>query len=220
MKIFVFVVPVFAALFLAAGCVPLRGTLTVSKPVTLAVSEWHVAINVPCARRDDDCEQRTETQRDQQFLPGSYVASLRIDARKSLLLSLHESPKTKTVVDLKLPGNTLIPPHQGSFMLAARDVGQPYDVAGNIDTTHARSKIFSDWESCSYLIKRWRCYGNSCEHIYIPIYGHRPVEYHHEYETKTVVLDLLAVESKEHLARFDGGATRSSKIYDYAGYCH
>ena len=211
-------VPLFCVLLV--GCVPIEGTLKISQPLTLSVREYEVSMTHPCARRDDDCERRVRTESTQQFLPGTYSAKLRIDLKESITLSFAESSRTKTVIDLKLPENTHIPDRQGRFLLAARDVGQLYDVAGSIDTDRQRSETYSTWESCSYLVRRLSCYANQCEHVYVSIYGHRPVEYHHEYETKTVVLDLLAVGSKQNLARFDGAATRASKIYDYAGFCH
>ena len=121
-----------------------------------------------------------------------------------MTLSFDETSKTTTVIDLKLPEHTRLPQRQGSFVLAAREVGQPYDVAGNIDTYRERTETYSAWEHCSYSVRRLSCYQNHCAHVYTSVYGYRPVEYHHEYETKTVVLDLLAAGSKRNLARFDG----------------
>ena len=198
----------------------MEGTLRISETLTLTVSEYRTSIKHPCSRRDDDCEPRVKTEVTQQFLPDSYAAKLRIDPKESLRLSLAESSNAQTLIDLELPEHTRIPDQQGMFNLTATEVGQPYDVAGTVNTTRRRSAIYSTWESCSYLVKRLSCYDNHCKYTYVPIYGHRPVEYHREDETKTIVLDLLATESNENLARFDGETTRASKIYDYTGYCH
>ena len=65
------------------GCVPVQGTLKISQPLTLAVSEYQVLNNHPCSRRDDDCERQVKTTSTRQFLPGSYLAKLRIDRQES-----------------------------------------------------------------------------------------------------------------------------------------
>lgn len=203
------------------ACQPISGTLSVSEPLELKVTEYHQPLDRRCRPRDDVCEDPVVIEKTDRFAPGTYRAQLNLDRKDAISLTLEPKTRAKSIINLAVPAETYIPKHNGRFHLSAAQTGQPFDLAGIVETTHSVTPIVATWESCSRLLERLICHGHhrGCVRDYIRIFGHHPVEYHHEYETKTVALDLSRRSTEHTLAHFDGSSTIASKIYDYRGYC-
>lgn len=221
-----------AALFIPfAGCQPIVGKLSVARDLVLELTEQKLPRSGSCVVRDGGCGEDTVRRVSTSFHPGVYDAQLALDDSDAMELTLDDGTNGKAVLTIAIPEDTRLPTKSGSFMLTAREAGQPFQVTGTIQTDESRSPSVSGWEQCDRTVKRRICTrgkktgGNSgqdvlCRYEYHTVYGQRPVEFHHLREIRDVVLAFNAQVTGEKLAEFSGSAARDFKVYDYRGRCH
>lgn len=138
---------------------------------------------------------------------------------------------------LKTPQNQQIP-RTGSFQWSARQIGQEWDVFGNVEFAESNSQPQDGYEPCSEIRYRdvWVCdrYGRDrgpgrrppprprperCRwetESYI-VYGDRYVRFYYHTEQTDLTFDIL--DGGRTLGRFAGRNVSNEKIYTEQGRC-
>jgi hypothetical protein len=152
--------------------------------------------------------------------PGNYKSKIDFSSKNNIKLELKANKVTETIL-LKRPANFEFPVN-GQFHLAASQIGQSFDVHGDVMTTVTTTERRRGYESCTYTVNEYVCYPDSNGHTqcgYQPrqVWGNRPVEYYLESTDRVLTAHITASESK--LAHFHGQRIDTEKIYLYQGIC-
>ncbi len=142
----------------------------------------------------------------------------------SATISLELSGKKEAIV-VKVPRNR-IPKEQGGFEVLASESGQPFDMLGNLDIDHTRSRRYRDQEACSRTVPREVCGYDSegrwyCMIDYVTVYGRQEVEYYNLSTRRHLDVRLSnPADTNDVLATLDGHDTTVDKVYTYQGHCY
>ena len=88
-----------------------------------------------------------------QVKAGTKPATLKLKSKKKVQLTFFENGEKLKVV-FKVPKGIKIPQNRGSLRLRADEVGQPYDIAANIDNEYTSSEPRHGTESCYRTVYR------------------------------------------------------------------
>ncbi len=163
--------------------------------------------------------------------PGTYKMGFKYDQKdRELDIKIKKSNENGKDVKLKLAvaSEVTMPRDNGSFALLSNQIGQPWDLEGQVDTHSEDSSTTRTSESCSIATTEYVCRetcdseGNNCsttcadETVYIP--GSQEVEYYYTTTTRTVNMQFK--EAASELARFNAVSVSSYKHYTYQGTCY
>jgi len=84
-----------------------------------------------------------------------YNANLKVKTKRKFQLVIPGNAGHKFT--FRIPRGVSMPRNYGQVRLRASEVGQPYDLSANIDTTQNRSEVRHDTESCSRQVRREVC---------------------------------------------------------------
>lgn len=145
----------------------------------------------------------------------------------------------KKDVDLKLrvPAGTQVPTHNGLFSLSGAEVGQNFNLQGELDTDVEVGPRTSGSESCTYTErdyvcdrvcyervdrngKKYRDCQKECGYQDVTHYGSREVEYHYVTTTVSVEAELTDLKDNGVLGELSVARSGSEIIYDYYGSCN
>jgi len=156
--------------------------------------------------------------------PGQYGAKVTVKNKK-MKLKLDGIDKKIT---FKIPSNAKLPSGSGSIFLKSNQIGQNYDIEGDILADTQRSRVYRERESCTYTRNERQCRRHCdrrnncrsiCENVQVTVHGYKRVEYYNITTHKDYTLNLLAPNSSRVVASFDGDYTASHKNYIYEGVC-
>lgn len=170
---------------------------------------------------------------------GSHRAEFEYDQDKRLIeLEIKDAVQGKKDVEMKIliPAGTEIPRGSGRIELLGSQVGQNFDLQGELNTDVRESQRESGYEQCSYQDyeyvcrpvcrdytgrdgRRHRDCRRECGHEYVTKYGSQRVEFHYVTTTVSVEADLLATSNKDMLGNLSVSRTDSVKHFDYQGVC-
>lgn len=205
-----------------SGCQPIIGSLQVRQDLPIQATQSVTNHQAGCTfGRDSDCEPKQLKVLETYLTPGNYPTELLLDD-ESVRLTLKQGDGSKLLLELPIPPGTNVPQAAGRFQLASAATGQGFDLHGDVSTNYGRSQSQSGWETCQRQVLRTFCgYGKKghCQHHYVTVYGERPVTYHFDIETKSVLLTLNEPIDARRLASFSGSQTLRNKSYEFAGYC-
>lgn len=135
-------------------------------------------------------------------------------------------------MELKIPANVAVPTSNGAFSVSGAQVGQAFDLAGDVSTDVRSGSQIRGSESCSWTESERVCervqvqepggrchYDTVCKDQLVTRYGEREIEYHDEYTHVHVNAQFLAPGSAALLASFAGDRDWSNRINDYTGSC-
>jgi hypothetical protein len=200
----------FCALSLFTACDDFKGVTTVSESMKVTDKKGKTA----------------------SIASGSYETKFSLDEKdRELKIKIKDSTQDGKDVSLKLmiPTEVSIPRDNGTFLLLGSQIGQVWNLEGQVDTRETSSGTQSGSESCSYESQEYVCHetcdteglncSRSCgyETVYVP--GSRDVEYYYTYTTRNVAMKFLAPENEAQLAKFAGTQTYSDIHYTYYGTC-
>lgn len=205
-----------AALGLAA-CGELSGTITLQR-----------AMNV--------VDKKGKTQ---QIMAGSYKAEFKYkEDKRQIELEMKDATANQKDVEMKIiiPAGTNIPRDNGMISLKGNEIGQPFDLNGELRTDVDTSSTTHTYESCTYTErervcrrvcterigrdgKKFQDCGRVCDWEYVTRTGSQEVEYHYVTTTVTLMADLLEATSQESVGKLSVDRADSVKIYDYQGMC-
>ncbi|MDX1512223.1 MAG: hypothetical protein R3174_00630 [Gammaproteobacteria bacterium] len=212
-----------------AACQPITGELTVTRGLALELIERERLVSEACPIRDSGCGATGVRRVRADFPPGTYDASLRIQARDAMLLRLDTGRVENAELRIPIPANVHLPEKRGRFALAAGDIDQPFGIRGVMESGTSSSALTAGREHCQLDIRRRVCghkkgskdgRGYRCHDVFDTVYGHRPVEYRDLVETRTMVLEFIELDSPDAVARFTGSAVRRYRDFTYRGPCY
>lgn len=145
---------------------------------------------------------------------GSYKTSL--DFKKNKIVAVVEVADSKVKMNLNVPENTVVPAN-GSFELSASESGQPFDVAGVVQTTVTKSEPQRGFESCTYQDYDTVCDQFGCHQIVVSRPGQQYTEYYVKTTKKNMSFDV--VEKQSTKAHFKGASTTSERVIIYQDMC-
>jgi hypothetical protein len=163
--------------------------------------------------------------------PGTYKMGFKYDQKhRELEIKIKKSSEQGKDVKLKLAvaSDVTMPRDNGSFMLASNQIGQSWDLEGQVDTQSVDSDTTRTTESCSIPTTEYVCHetcdseGCNCsttcadETVYIP--GSHEVEYYYTTTTRTVNMQFK--EAASTLARFNAVNVSTNIHYTYEGTCY
>lgn len=212
--------------FLSASCMEVDGTLNVKQDVTFQ------NVTIETANREQDMTVPA----------GNYRAQLEFKSRERVVLEIKDFYKNNRDIDIEfdIPKGSGIPQDNGNFFLSAADVGQPYDIAGEVNTDITRSPRRYDQEQCTYTDYERRCQRvcrnvcrtrpdgrrvcrqrceNRCRNVRVTKWGWRDIEYHVRTEEKDYEVEILVPGTNTQAAVFQGDYRNSQTIIDYRGMC-
>jgi hypothetical protein len=199
---------------LILACDPIPTTLVVTKAFTGLVKN-----NTP-----PPCDYGCDTETKIQIPAGKYNSKLEFVSKRELILSI-DVGRSRYNLSLNVPNNASIPNDNGSFVLSSRDSGQPFDLAGTLETTYSRTQEQGAYESCRYVIQEQQCWfdgrQNVCRWVQREVWGHQQVAYFLETANRHIVGTVAnAKDAKDVFASFDGQRSETQKIYTYKGACY
>ncbi|PIP95934.1 MAG: hypothetical protein COW00_01715 [Bdellovibrio sp. CG12_big_fil_rev_8_21_14_0_65_39_13] len=183
------------SLFLLIGCNAIDGNFTAHNNITL------------------------ESQNGiEQVLVGQYKAKVEFPSKKRMVLSLNGNDSEFT---FKIPKDTPIPDN-GRVALTRDQVGQPYDIVGDVATAVTRGNILENWQSCTYqrpyTVCRTDARGNrTCWTEYRTEFGQQYVRYYMETVAKDFSFSLTDGGTSQ--AQFIGNDVSHYRRDIYAGDC-
>ena len=229
-----------------AGCNPIRGELDVSQSMTLIVNQSG-AVDFPCPDTDrpQDCEPAV-TQEAAEIRPGRYATDLTFVSDRQVELKLVEPGYPTREIEFELPPSVRLPEYNGHFAVTAAELRQSIGLSGDVETTVSESEYQHGYEACYYTIERWGCdhyYHHRVKHRHkhhkrhhkkhrkrhhhgrcgirrYRVEGTREVGFRNIFTTRAVELELVAPESGDVVARFDGKQTNSDRRYEHIGQCY
>lgn len=206
-----------AMVLMATSCMEINGTLSVKREVTFNQSDV--------------------------LAVGDYVSQLKINSRDRVTLEVRngKSNQRDLDVDFDIPKGSSIPQDNGNFFFRADEVGQPYDLSGEVQTDITRSARRFEREQCTYTDYETRCRRvcqnicrtrpdgrrvcrqrceNRCSRVAVTRWGLRDIEFYIRTENKDYFVELLLPNSNRQAAHFDGNYRRSQRIIEYRGQCN
>ena len=144
-----YIVLILSTLFVAA-CNPVKGTLTVNQPMKLFIPEAN-----DCNEEFDwwNCEKEESLV----LRPGSYRLKLQFQSKKKVNLEVKvKKNKTKTV-PIEMKNGQRFPEYHGSVSLKGKDIGQEFNIEGDVDSVVTESDTYTEYETCSKRVERRVC---------------------------------------------------------------
>lgn len=206
---------VLGLLALCLACDPIKGQFTADQALSLKIS-----VEVP----SDWCHEGPPSSCTEQVEktvtvpPGAYQAKLEIQSKRQMTLSIKGNQEEQRLV-VQLPDGSRIPEDNGAIELSAAQIGQSYDLKGEVRTDTDRTPTRRERESCSYQDRIVTCNGQFCHDQIVTRWGWRDVEYHMLTETKNVSFRLTPPGAADAAARFEGRRAKTYKVYEYTGMC-
>jgi hypothetical protein len=152
--------------------------------------------------------------------PGQYTGSVSLARGGSEFEFAIKGVAGKTQkVRIKLPKGEKVPTSEGPIELKAAEIGQPFDVRGNVDTQVTESDEMSGTQSCPIAHNFRVCDSNGCRVDSSIHYGTQAITYHYENTTETLETEFLDAKSGATLATFSGEKDSSDQIIDSSGDC-
>lgn len=162
------------------------------------------------------------------LMKGDYNAQAKISKEK-IKLKLKGPFATKRIT-LKFPEGTILPQDSGTFSFKAAQIGQPFDLEGDLAQTVTRSETVTATEVCFEPIYDQYCRGpynyvGLDNYYYGPnsfcggsnLRGKREVRFHTK--TTTTNFDLDLVQEAASKATYKGAAVDTKKVYEFYGAC-
>ena len=200
-----------------AACGELSGTITLQR-----------AMNV--------VDKKGKTQ---QLANGTYRAEFEYkEDKREIKLKVKDAIQGKKDLEMKIivPATTEIPRNNGSVVLKGNEIGQPFDLHGELNTDVSETSPTRGVESCTYTEREYVCRRvceerigrdgkkytdchRACDYEYVTKYGQKDVEYHYVTTTVSLMADLLETQSQENVGKLNVDRTDSRQVYDYVGPC-
>ena len=156
-----------------------------------------------------------------RFVPGNYTADLNIKSKTKMELEVKNVDNgDDVVIKFKIPKDEELPRENGHFSLTAEQVGQPFEIEGDIATQERDSQTRRDRERCTYRTRHcWRD-GQGRRHCREETHwGWEEVEYYIHYTDQQLSVDLQSENTRDRAAHFAGEYHASRKIYTYRSHC-
>lgn len=196
-----------------------EGKLTVHKDIVLHAIETVSNEDDPfCRINPEDCRE-TEEEVDKKIKSGEYKVKLSITRKNEAVFEFKKSE-----LKIQLPEDKEIPEENGDFSFRAGEIGQRYDIAGQVRTDYSQSDVIREHEQCRYQEREYVCYPDRdgrqrCGWDYRWRYGYRRVEYRWQYTHKAVSMNIIDPTSHQSQAQFVGDRDTAYKQYLYEGIC-
>lgn len=167
-----------------------------------------------------------QSRKEAKIQPGLYSARLHAISDKNYTLKVNLGGNDNVLIPIK-GKNDLKVPYDGKISISHNDIGQPFDIQGNMDTSVRVTERVRATETCYVSRYETVCtnecdqYGcrRFCRDVTVSFPGYREVEYHNRITGRELSVDLMSVDKQEVLASFNGSQTSVDRIYDYYGIC-
>lgn len=216
------------------GCNTVQGTVDIARSFTYQNNASDSMIDF-CRRNPSDfyCKGVDTTNKSVTFQPGRYSGKLSFQSKSDALLEIKGASGRNETSTLKfsLPNGQTFPRYEGDVSVSSSQLGQAYDLRGNVHTVESDSATTRTTESCIYYVKERVCTrvesgprdrrGSRpvCEWRDVPRSGTQEVEYHYHTADTTFDMSLFTPNTSQQLARFYGHSVDTDKVYDYKGQC-
>lgn len=194
---------------LSTACIRLEGQLDVRQP--MAAKKKSGFLNL----KKKEIKIEPDIYRAELKVNGSDSFTLKLEGREKILVPI------KSEKDLRIPDN-------GIVRISAQDIGQPFDLRGNIATEVEHSPSTEAIEECSFTVTENRCQKIcekvdackiECKDVQITLQGQHLVRYHFRTIHRDLSVDFLKTDKPEVLATFNGTDTQVDRIIDFSGQC-
>lgn len=141
--------------------------------------------------------------------PGVADAKLKVESKDKVILEVSKAGRNNNPkITFRIPKHEPLPSYDGAFELTSQQVGQPYDVKGDLRSKITRGPQRRKTESCTYYDRVERCQQVNgreyCEWERVERTGERCVEYYEETTIQDLVFDLYKPGTSENVSQFDG----------------
>ena len=165
---------------------------------------------------------------------GQADAKLKIDSETKVILEVSkEGRNNNPKITFKIPKHERLPSYDGEFSLTSEQVGQPYDVKGDLRTQVTRGREQRGVERCTYQERYRRCERlpdgrQRCRDEVVTRNGERCIRYYDEHTIQDLVFDLYHPNSSVNVSQFDGRYEQTDRVVtwrdyrceDYARFCY
>jgi|GEM_PF-6512201 len=157
-----------------------------------------------------------------QVLVGDYTAELKNKKNKVTIVLKNYDMNGDRELKILLPEGKTLPEDNGSFDFTRDDLGQSFDVHGDVATTSERDSTRHEYRSCNYMDREYHCYIDASRHYGcywrdVLRYGHQEVWFHQVIVQKNVNVDF--VDSDVIIAGFDSFTTKRYEVIENATLC-
>jgi hypothetical protein len=195
------IIATMAMLFLTA-CDPYEGILTVQE-----------AFVVKSTDKNNDSV-------DSVIVPiGELKAKFEFPSKKEIIIKTKIDGKKRTL-NLVLPKKLSIP-ENGSFSIAAADLGQEFGASGITESKIEEGPTRSGYQSCTYQRRETYCFTNPngqvvCQDRWYTVNGQQYIEYHDRTTDQSI---SVRFEHDAVLANFQGQRSFSERVVHHQGQC-
>lgn len=155
---------------------------------------------------------------------GRWNAQIKIVSKKEVQLAVAIPGQNSAVeASFKVPKHVKLPQGNGTFELESQDSGQPYDVQGEVSSTHEDSPERWETEPCSYQVQHQVCNhgpnGPVCWTEIYTVQGWRDSRYFVRDTVQKTELNLLNLNKTNVAGNFNATDRYSERIYTYQSAC-
>lgn len=134
------IILILATTLLTASCVSIDGKMSVNEKINLKIKSGILNLD----------------EKDVEINKQDYIAHFKTIGTNDYILELeHESDKY--IIPIKSENNLNIPKFDGKFKISQADIGQPYDIKGNLATHIQDSATVDIVEGCSWYTQEVKC---------------------------------------------------------------
>lgn len=168
--------------------------------------------------------------------PGLYRADLKINSEKSFTLKLRSDKEGENDILIPIKSkNAFNLPTNGAVTIAGKEISQPFDLNGTINTSYSESTMNRTTEDCTLSRTERHCEkvcvaGSEvprpivrcnvvCRDVMVTFPGNRFVEYHFNYTHRNLDVEFKDINTQAQLATFSARGTETNRINDYVGEC-
>ncbi|MCB0391104.1 MAG: hypothetical protein KDD58_07430 [Bdellovibrionales bacterium] len=137
------------------ACNPVTGTLSVKENLKLLIPE-----SENCNDQIDwwNCNNSPETV---LLQPGTYSLKLNFKSSKAVDIEVKTKSNTTKTIPIEMKNGQSFPEYNGRVSLKGSDIGQNFDLVGDVDSVITESETYREYERCSEQVKR-----RVCERVY------------------------------------------------------
>lgn len=193
----------------------IKGTLSLQSSLPVKVTQ-----------KSNWCNEGTNCEEivDKTLPTGDYSTTLRFIGRHDVEMQVKYN-REQWNINIHIPSGANLPSENGTISLTSQQTGQPFDLAGDVQTQKQRGQTVRENESCSYTDYRHECYvtGNPpatvCRDVPYTRWGYRDVEFYNVQVHREVKMNAYAPRSPAVLGTFTSVSDWTERVYTYQGRC-
>ncbi len=179
----------------------------------------NLEIGLPTSFKNVDANAR-----DTILQPGQYSTILGFKSRREVEMQIKTNKKT-LVASIKIPAGQKFPTENGVIALSAKDIGQGFDLMGQVRTEVTKGQVVRDHQSCTWTRTTPNCFpvGNPpqmvCQDRQETQWGQQVVEYRNDKKHREITFQIQTPGTEEVRGHFESIKDWTEKVVLYEGRC-